>query len=111
MVVKVNAMSFAHLVKLLLDGTRTADELAEESGLHKQTVYIYTRQLHSKKAVFIADWEQDRLVRDCKPIFMIGCKPDAKRHKLSPAERAANYRARKNKIATPRLESWLHESR
>jgi len=107
--VKVNAMSFAHLVKLLLDGTRTAEELAEESGLHKQTVYIYTRQLHKKKAVFIADWEKDRLGRDCKPIFMIGCKPDAKRHRLTQAERAANYRARKNKILTPRLESWLRE--
>jgi len=102
-------MSFAHLVKLLLDGTRTAEELAEESGLHKQTVYIYTRQLHKKKAVFIADWEKDRLGRDCKPIFMIGCKPDAKRHRLTQAERAANYRARKNKILTPRLESWLRE--
>jgi len=105
--VKVNAMSYAHLIKMLLEGTRTACELAEETGLHKHTVYEYTRELHKVKAVYIADWEKDRLGRDCMPIFMIGNKPDTKRSKITPAKRAQNYRTRKNLTKTTTLSNWL----
>ncbi len=107
--VKVNAMSYSRLIKLLMDGTRTAAELAEETGLHKQTVYDYTRQLHKAKAVYIADWEKDSMGRDCMPIFMIGNKKDAKRHTKTAAERAADYRARKKTAATITLSNWLNQ--
>lgn len=43
---KVNAMSQAQLIKLLLDGDRTCAELADESGLHYVTVLEYCRELH-----------------------------------------------------------------
>ena len=103
--IRVNAMSFALLVKMLIEGTRTAEELAEITGLHKQTVYQYTRELHKAKAVHIADWEKDTKGRDSKPVFMIGHKPDAKRSALTRAQIAANYRARKKKLLTPSLEN------
>jgi len=106
--VKVNAMSFAHLVKMLMDGTRTARELAEETGLHVNTVYSYTKEMHKVKAVHIADWEKDTMGRDCMPVFMIGNKPDAKRQKVTIAQRAASYRARKA-IAKTSLQNWLVE--
>ena len=104
---KVNAMSYAHLVKMLMEGTRTADELSEETGLHKNTIYQYTRELHKVNAVHIACWEQDALGRDCKPVFMIGAKPDAKRHKLTALQRSTNYRARKKIGARASLNGWL----
>jgi len=104
-VVRMNALSYAILIKLLLEGTRSADELAEETGLHKQTVYQYTRALHKARAVHIADWEKDSKGRDCKPIFMIGKKPDAKRSTLTRAQIAANYRARKKLLTTPSLDN------
>lgn len=104
-VVRMNAYSYALLINLLLEGTRSADELAEETGLHKQTVYQYTRALHKAKAVFIADWEKDSKGRDCKPIFMIGKKLDAKRSSLTRAQIAANYRARKKLLTTPSLDN------
>jgi hypothetical protein len=100
-------MSYAHLIKMLIDGTRTCEELAEETGLHKHTVYEYTRELHKVKAVHIACWEKDRLGRDCMPIFMIGNKPDVKRHRFSAAERQATYRSRKNLTKTTTLSNWL----
>ena len=37
--VKVNAMSYAILVKHMLDGIYTCQELAEMTGLHLTTVY------------------------------------------------------------------------
>jgi predicted ArsR family transcriptional regulator len=107
-VVKVNAMSYARLIKMLMEGTRTAGELAEETGLHKHTVYEYTRELHKVKAVHIADWEKDILGRECMPIFMIGNKPDAKRATMTKAQIAKNYRARKMLATTPKLTNWLH---
>ena len=105
--VKVNAMSYAHLIKMLMEGTRTANELARDTGLHKQTVYQYTRELHKVKAVYIADWEKDTLGRDAMPIFMIGNKPDAKRAAMTKAQIAKNYRARKMINTTTKLTNWL----
>ena len=109
--VKVNATSYAHLIKMLMEGTRTAEELAEETGLHIHTVYQYTRELHKVKAVHIADWEKDTLGRDSMPIFMIGNKPDAKRATMSKAQIAKNYRARKMINTTPKLTNWLQGAR
>jgi len=106
---KVNAMSYAMLIKLLMDGTRTAEELAQETGLHKQTVYDYTKELHKRKAVFIADWEKDNMGRDCMPIYMIGTDPDAKRTAMTRAQIAANYRARKMIQTTTKLTNWLQQ--
>ena len=109
--VKVNAMSYAILIKLLMEGTRTAAELAEETGLHKATVYDYTREMHKVKAVHIACWEKDSMGRECMPVFMIGDKPDAKRTRLTQAERARHYRIRKMLAATPKLTNWLQGAR
>ena len=39
---KVNALTFSILCKLMMDGTRTCHELAEDSGLHVLTVYDWS---------------------------------------------------------------------
>ena len=42
-IIKINAITQAHLIKLLLDGKFNCQELAAETGLHYVTVLQYTR--------------------------------------------------------------------
>ena len=94
-VVKINAISQAKLIKLLLDGDRTCQELAEETGLHYVTVLQYTRELHREKAVHICRWDKDSRGRDLLKVYKIGKARDAKREKLTGAQRQQRARDRR----------------
>jgi sugar-specific transcriptional regulator TrmB len=107
---RMNAVSYAHMIKMMLEGTRTCAELAEETGLSTATIYDYTRELHKKGAAHIITWETDTLGRDAKPVYMLGKGKDAVRRKMSTAERTRNYRARHRVGTEPRLANWLSNS-
>jgi hypothetical protein len=92
--IKINAISYAKLVKLMLDGTHTCQELADETGLHYLTVLQYARELYRVDAAHICAWEMDALGRDALKIYKIGPGKDAKRHKDTAAERQRRRRAR-----------------
>lgn len=94
-IVKVGAISYAQLVKLLLDGLYTTRELAEQTGLHYVTVCQYTRELYRAKAVYICDWQPDTRDRDCLKIYKIGTGKDKLRRKLSAKERQRRHRQAK----------------
>jgi predicted ArsR family transcriptional regulator len=93
--IKVNAMCQAQLVKLLLEGTHTCYELAEATGLHYVTVLHYCRELHKAGAAHIAMWEKDSRGRDLLKVYKLGAGKDAKRSKMSSAERQQKYRDKK----------------
>lgn len=93
--VKVNAIMQAELIRLLLEGTYTCQELAELSGAHYVTVLHYTRELHKRGAAHICMWEKDKRGRDLVKIYKIGAGPDAKRKKATAAERQRRYREKK----------------
>lgn len=97
---KMNAVTQAILIKLLLDGTRTCQQLADETGLHYVTVLQYTRELHRFKAAHITTWEKDSRGRDALKVYKLGFGRDAKRTKLTAAERQRTYKARKRAIQT-----------
>jgi predicted ArsR family transcriptional regulator len=88
-VIKINAITQAQLIKAMLDGTLTCQELAEETGLHYVTVLQYTRELHAAGAAHICLWEKDTLGRDSVKVYKIGEGKDAKRQKMTGAERQA----------------------
>lgn len=90
--IKVNAMAYAHMVELMLDGTHSCQELARATGLHYVTVLDYTRAMHRAGAAHICAWEKDKRGRDLIKVYRIGRGRDAKRHKLSARERSARYR-------------------
>ena len=92
---KINAFTQARLIKLLLEGTYTCAELAEQTGLHYVTVLDYTRELHRSGAVYISSWEKDSRGRDNSRIYKIGVGKDAKRERMTQVERQARYRAKK----------------
>ena len=93
--VKINALSFAHLIKLLEEGTRSCAELAQDTGLHKLTVYHYTRELHKVKAIHVCMWDRDERGRSSVKIYQLGEKKDAPRVRETSAVRQARCRAKK----------------
>ena len=96
--VKVNAMSYAILVKHMLDGIYTCQELAEMTGLHLTTVYQYSRELHIAGAAHIARFEPDARGRHNVKVFAIGVGKDAKRPRMTAVERQARTRAKQAQI-------------
>jgi len=96
--IKINAITQAHLIKLLLEGTYTCQELADETGLHYVTVLQYTRELHRAGAAHIAEWEKDPRGRDLAKIYKLGEGNDKRRHRKSDAEKQVAYRAKKKQI-------------
>jgi predicted ArsR family transcriptional regulator len=93
--IKVNAMFQAQLIKLLLEGTYTCYELAEATGLHYVTVLHYCRELHKAGAAHIHMWEKDTRGRDLLKVYKLGAGKDAKRRKMTQAERQKKYREKK----------------
>lgn len=92
---KVNAMALGHLMRALTEEPRTITELAELTGLHYHTVREWVNALHDQGVVFIAGYEKDRRDRDNAPLWLFGVdKRDAKKSKLTAAERQARVRAR-----------------
>jgi predicted ArsR family transcriptional regulator len=94
-IIKINAICQAQVIKLLLDGVYTCQELAEQTGLHYVTVLQYTRELHAAGAAHICAWEKDGRGRDVIKIYKIGEGKDAKKKKMTPAERQAKSRAKR----------------
>jgi hypothetical protein len=91
-VVKVGAMTYAKLLRLLLDGGYTLAELAEETGLHYLTVCDYTTAMYKEKVIHIAGWAPDARGRVCCRVYKIGAEKDAKRTPLTKAQRQAKRR-------------------
>jgi hypothetical protein len=100
---KLNAFTQAKLIKLLLDNDLNCQELAEESGLHYVTVLLYTRELHRAGAAHITRWEKDIRGRDIIKIYKLGHGKDAKREKLTDAERQARTREKRKTIQLARV--------
>jgi len=94
-IVKINAISQAQLIKLMLDGVYTCHELAEQTGLHYVTVLQYARELHAAGAAYICAWEKDSRGRDAIKVYKIGEHRDVPRKKMTGAQRQAKSRERK----------------
>lgn len=97
-IVKINALTQAHLIKLLLEGAFTCQELADKTGLHYVTVLQYTRELHRIGAAHISEWEKDQRGRDMLKIYKLGPGKDAKRRRMTANERTARHRAKARQL-------------
>lgn len=94
-VVKMSAVLQAQVIRMLCEGPCTIREIAEETGLHYMTVQVYLRELYKAGAAHIAAWEKDVRGRDVVKVYALGPGKDAKRRKMSGAERQAVSRARR----------------
>jgi predicted ArsR family transcriptional regulator len=112
---KINAIaqtkepSSASCVRILhmLDsfGDMSCAELADmATGLHYVTVLQYTRELYRAGAAHIARFEADDRGRHIVKIYKIGRAKDAKRVRLTSAQRQARRRERLAAVASPLLQ-------
>lgn len=95
---KVNCATFCQLIKLLQEGTRTCTELAEDTGLHKLTVYLYCREFYNSGLIHIAGWEEDSAGRMTMRVYMWGPGKDVKKIIMSKKERTAKYKSRQKHL-------------
>lgn len=94
-IIKINAFTQGVLIKNMLEGTYNCQELAELTGLHYVTVQQYTRELHRAGAAHISSWEKDARGRDIIKVYKIGAGKDAKREKLTGAQRQERVREKR----------------
>jgi hypothetical protein len=87
-------MSFALLVKEMLAGEYTCEELAERTGLHYVTVLNYTRAMHKAKAAHICAWRMNEKRQYVLKVYGIGEMQDARKPRaaMTPAQRQLKYR-------------------
>ena len=93
-IIKINAITQAHLIKLLLEGDYTCQELADETGLHYVTVLQYTRELYRAGAAYLVRWDKDSRGRDVLKVYKLGVGRDTKRARMTDAQKQARYRAK-----------------
>lgn len=94
-IAKINRFTQALLIKMLLEGVYSCRELAEHTGLHYVTVLDYTRELHRVGAAHISSWEKDDRGRDVIKVYKLGEGKDAKRERMTQAQRQARVREKK----------------
>ncbi len=92
--IQLNALTVAKLIKMMVSEQHTAQELADGTGLHKQTVYKFLRALVNEGAVHIGAWDKDRMGRDSVPVYTFGPGKNAKRKKMTLRERHERHYAK-----------------
>ena len=92
--IKVNAMSFALLIKALRIGNVSLTDLVEKTGLHYLTVAHYIRTIRNAGEVHVSSRRIDALGRNAVKLYTLGPGIDAKSTALSARERQRRRRAR-----------------
>lgn len=91
---RINALSFATMMRCLIDAPHTIADLAEETGLHQRCVARYVAALKRQKIVRVAGWDPDALGRVSIAAYQVGSGEDARRRVQTRAESNARYRAK-----------------
>ena len=102
--IKINAMMFAKMMKMLMDESgQSIYDIVDETGLHYITVQRYLRELYKEKVVYIRAWQKDAHGRDAIRIYAIGSREDARRKRLTGAERQARSRRKREMLGLTHL--------
>jgi hypothetical protein len=97
----LNAITYSHLMRMLMDGEYTRAELGHGTGLHGATVNRYVHQLHRRGVVRIADWDMNPVNKNFVPRFTLNAGGLADEAKPKPKGRLATdreYRARQRAL-------------
>ncbi len=97
--IKVNAMSYAKLIRLMDERPRSKPQLAELTGLHIWTVRNYVDALHKERMAHIVRWEKDSMGRDVTAVYSLGFGVDVPRAAKSGAQKARERRQRAKEAA------------
>lgn len=105
---RATAAAIAVFIDALLTQPLSADEMVEETGLHRNTIskIIEAMRRPERRSLYIASWSQDSQNRWSIAHYAIGRKDDAPKPKMTRAEVLRRYRKRRKLGLTPctRLE-------
>jgi DNA-binding IclR family transcriptional regulator len=90
-----NALAWATLIRALLEGDCTADELVEVTGLRRLTVYEYLRYLKKLGAVHVCAREPDVNGRLLIKVWRLGDGVDVRPPTQSKAVKNLKLRAKR----------------
>lgn len=76
---RLNAVLYATLLAELIEGPTTRQEMADHTGLSRQTILSLVRALHERGLIHIASWEKDARGKHSIAAFRFGSGRDAKR--------------------------------
>ncbi len=93
--VRLGALSMAKVMRALMDGPCSIQELKIISGLSINTLHEYMRALRKEGVAHIGAWEKDATGRDSLRVYKLGNGKDAPRTRKSKAEVARDCRKRK----------------
>lgn len=102
----LNAITYSHLIRALMDGEHTRAELGRITGLHGETVSRYVTQLHRRRVVRIADWNRNPVNGNWCPRYSLNFEEQADMPKPKPKGRLQidrEYRGRRKAIEMNRL--------
>lgn len=91
----ITHMTYAKVMKVIVDDPMPAKELALEVGVAHITAYRILRALKAMKVVHICGWEKDSMGRHQIPVFKFGEGKNKARPKKTGAEKTRDYRVRK----------------
>lgn len=95
--VKMQAVLYAQLCKLMMEYPVTYHDIVDETGLSIVTVREYCKELHRKKCIHVHSWIILPLSKTRTPVFIWGAGRDATRPPPIPAsQRQIECRKRKN---------------
>lgn len=101
--IRMGPITYAKMIKLMLEGEYTCPQLAEMTGLGIKSIYWYTRELHREGAAHICRWGEDTKGRRFVKVYKIGWGIDIPRPIASDKERSRLYRLRKKARLAARL--------
>lgn len=102
----LNAITYAGMMRMLMDGEYMRNEIAIKTGLHAHTVCRYVEWLHKKKVVYICDWRQNPVNNNWIPVYTLNTDGEADVPKPKDKPRAQvykEYRERKKQRAIMRM--------
>jgi hypothetical protein len=94
---RLGSLSVAKVMRALLEGPCTAQELHEVSGLHIHTIHEYMRAMRKEKILHICAWEEETAGRESFRVYKLGGGVDVPRRKKSKNQVMQELRARKKK--------------
>lgn len=77
--IRLNAKLNAVLIRELMDGARTAEELRKITGMGARTTSDYLMAMYHLGCIRIAGWQRDTSGKQSIRIYEFGNKPDAKK--------------------------------
>lgn len=93
--VKLNQEMYARVLLLLMKGKHSAHDVSREIGCHIITAQSLLNCWRKHKIIHICAWIKDTMNRDSIPVYRWGENEDCPRTRLTPAQRTARYKAKK----------------